>query len=67
MDWKEMPDKRGNPMLKFDDGTNRQMTIHYDQQGNVAGSHVKNADGSREFINPGDAFIAAEFLKRSGD
>ena len=67
MDWKEMPDKQGNPMLKFDDGTSRQMTIHHDQQGNVTASHVKNADGSREFINPADAFIAGEFLKRSGD
>jgi hypothetical protein len=67
MDWKELRDKRGDPMLKFDDGTDRQMTIHYDQQGNVRASHVKNAHGSRSFVNPSDAFIAAEFLKRSNE
>lgn len=64
MDWKPLKDKDGNPMLKFDDGTNRQMTIHYDQQGNITASHVKNPDGTRQFINPADAFIGAEFMKK---
>lgn len=63
MEWKNLNDKLGDPFLKFDDGTNRQMTVHYDQSGNVTASHVKNADGTREYINPGDAFIAAEFMK----
>jgi len=67
MEWRELQDKHSNPMLKFDDGTDRQMTIHYDQQGSITASHVKNADGTRSFVNPADAFIAAEFLKRSGE
>ena len=64
MEWKKLEDRFGNPMLKFNDYTNRQMTIHYDKMGNITASHIKNPDGTKQFINPSDAFIGAELIKR---
>lgn len=63
LEWKTLETSDGNPMLKFDDGTNRQMTIHYDPSGHISASHIKKPNGSREFINPSDAFIAAELMR----
>ncbi len=64
MEWKQFTDKNGNPFEKFDDGTNRQITIHYDKDGNVTSSHVKNPDGSRQYVNPADAWLGAEFINK---
>jgi hypothetical protein len=38
--------------------------VHYNKAGEVTASHVKNPDGTCQFVNPADAFLAAEFIDR---